>query len=1051
MSGTSTATTIAAPALLAVRCGRQALGALGGAIRAAQRLDALAPVTVVVPSSHVAVSVRRHLARLTHRDGRAGLVNVSWLSLPQLAEQLAAGSLVADDRPPLTGVISRAALRAALDEAPGRFAPVVDNASTERRLELTFAELRSLDDHHLDALAAASGRSRDLVRLFRLYRERCTGFADEREAIDRAAAAAAPADGRGSTVVYLPTRLSPPERDLLRRLAATGPLTVLLGLVGDDDADRATRALGAQLGHDLGVELVDLPAREGEVIDEAPPVFVRAPDPDEEARLAVRRVLAAIEDGLAPDDLAIVSRVSAPYTLLLHEHLQVAGVPHYAPAATSLAQSVAGRALLGFLGVAERGFRRAELFRWVRSAPIRDRDGAIVPRRFDNHARRAGVARGLDQWHQRLDRLRADYERDGERRDRDLEELDALRRFVDDLAALATPPAEATWRSYAAWATTVIDQVLGGRAHTRRWPDAEQASLDQVRAVIAELAALDPVQPRVDPDRFRRVLEQELDRPNRAVGSFGHGVFVGRVGDLAGARHELIVVVGMAEGQFPPKGQDDALLPDAERRVLDGALDDRRPSRADEKRAFLAALAAAPRRCLSFARVDAGGQHEAMPSRLYLRELGAVLGRHVGFDELDALAALAGPDLVPVGATRSGPAVFQDTSSFQAGVLAAEPALSTQEQAVAALLTGAALEGVPDGATLARGREAVVARVAGDFSVWTGDAGPLNAPRFEGARVGSSTSFEQWATCPFRYFLGHVLNVRPLDAYADADAISGLDRGSLVHEVLERFIGEHEGRAADAAWLAADQDRLRDIAHEVADRYEGEGRTGRPLLWQLELESLVRRLETILDIDAAERARADVEPIAVEFVFGSVDGGAPPVEFTLASGRVVSFRGAIDRVDRDPDDGRLVVLDYKTGKDRGYREIAEGIDITCRGRHLQLVIYAEAARQHFGGDLVEAYYWFVEQKSSRLRLGAPIDDAHRRRFLDVLGVIVGGIEAGRFPANPGEPNFFGFSHCGFCDFDRICPSTRDDLWEGVRLSGRLADYVELAEPGGDDG
>ena len=62
-----------------------------------------------------------------------------------------------------------------------------------------------------------------------------------------------------------------------------------------------------------------------------------------------------------------------------------------------------------------------------------------------------------------------------------------------------------------------------------------------------------------------------------------------------------------------------------------------------------------------------------------------------------------------------------------------------------------------------------------------------------------------------------------------------------------------------------------------------------------------------------------------------------------------------------------------------------------------------------------------------------------------MATVVDGIEGGDFPANPGEEGFYGPSHCGYCDFNRVCPSSRVDLWEGVRKDDALHRYVELAE------
>ena len=54
---------------------------------------------------------------------------------------------------------------------------------------------------------------------------------------------------------------------------------------------------------------------------------------------------------------------------------------------------------------------------------------------------------------------------------------------------------------------------------------------------------------------------------------------------------------------------------------MNGSLGRRHRDRAAERRAFLAALAAAPHRHLSFARVDTAAQREATPARAFLGQL----------------------------------------------------------------------------------------------------------------------------------------------------------------------------------------------------------------------------------------------------------------------------------------------------------------------------------------------------------------------------------------------------------------------------------------------
>src|SRR5690606_12603439 len=123
------------------------------------------------------------------------------------------------------------------------------------------------------------------------------------------------------------------------------------------------------------------------------------------------------------------------------EQLQAAGIPFHAPAAARLSQTAAGRALVGMLALPRRGFRRAELSRWLASAPLRGPSGERVRvGRIDRIARRAGVSSGVERWRERLGHrraeLRADRAKAEERGDADaLERVARNEADVDELAA----------------------------------------------------------------------------------------------------------------------------------------------------------------------------------------------------------------------------------------------------------------------------------------------------------------------------------------------------------------------------------------------------------------------------------------------------------------------------------------------------------------------------------------------------------------------------------------------------------------------------------------
>lgn len=1025
--------------LLRTPFGAPALDALEEVVATAQATDPLAPVTVVVSSAPAAVSVRRSLARR-----RQGLANVSTLALPQLAERLAAGPAAAAGRT-LSPTWNAAAVRAGLADAPDPLSRASASAAVEEALTLAFARLREASEAELAALEKAGPRARAVVDRFRDHRRRVADLLDAHDLTGLAAATArgdtAARAALGTVVLHLPRRLARSDVALVEALAAAGPVVALVGVTGDDDADRPQQRLLDQLTPVLG------PATETVApTAPAPARVILAPDPEEEAREAVRAVLAHLATGATDlDRVAVVSRVGSPYRLLLHEQLTRAGLPHHVDLPWSVAQSAPGRVLLGLLDLPERGWRRADLARWLRAGPLRWR-GRPVPVDWDRAARRAGVVQGLDQWHERLATRReelaarhAEGQLDDEalaRRTADLEDLEA---FVTELAEVARPGARRSWQAWVQWCEEALDRYLVGNG-TDSWSDDDQADLARLRECLAALAGLDAVEAPPEAARFRRVLADELGRRRRRVGRLGQGVLVGDVAEVVGLDLDLLVVVGLAEGWYPPRHRDDPLLPDRELAEVGLGESLATADRADDRRDHLAARVAAPTVVLTAPRADPRAQRELQPARWLLEELGARVGRRVG---VAAAADLEG-------------AWLRRPPSFEDAVRTVSVPVDAHERDLAALLAQvrpgtAEVLGHPvarHDAALARGLEAVTDRRDRVFGPWTGAIGERPELAFGAVALASATRFERWARCPFDYYLATVLGVRPLDEPVDAEGITPRDRGSLVHQVLETFVAGALGRAPDQPWDDDDRERLQALVGEVGDEYRARGMTGRDLGWELESSAMRRWLDAVLDRDEAERAARRTTPVAVELAFGDEDG-PPPAEVALPDGRRLLFRGMIDRVDR-AEDGSLVVIDYKTGSSSGYSTVDK--DRLDRGRHLQLPLYADAARRALAPDdpapAVDAYYWFVEQPGRTAWRGGPIDDAVQDRFEDVVTTIVEGIETGRFPANPGPEGFWGPPNCQYCDYRRVCPNSKVELWEGVRRDPSLGRYVEMAEPEG---
>jgi hypothetical protein len=94
------------------------------------------------------------------------------------------------------------------------------------------------------------------------------------------------------------------------------------------------------------------------------------------------------------------------------------------------------------------------------------------------------------------------------------------------------------------------------------------------------------------------------------------------------------------------------------------------------------------------------------------------------------------------------------------------------------------------------GLRALAARRGGRFTAYDGNlAGLAHGARrirrlVDGSGEVSATALERWADCPFRYFLDRVLAAEPTEAPEERWTIDALEKGSLVHDVLEAFFRE---------------------------------------------------------------------------------------------------------------------------------------------------------------------------------------------------------------------------------------------------------------------
>ena len=1049
---------------------RERLGQIIGSIKAN---NLLSPVTVVVPSMYTGLSVRRSLGR------QGGLVNVRFMVIPRLAEYLGAPALTRQGKSPLTPTMKLVAVRHFASEMADKepLGPIADHPPLHDYLVNTFNELGMLSEKQLSWLQAKNAVLNQVVEWYQMYRELTRPYYDREELALSAAASISSGDAEsvlkdlGFIMFYLITGFSPGELAFVSSLGARNCCAVLLGLTGEEEVDAENHKLASRLEPVLGKAIISVPRAESYAADH----ITIASDSNEEVRWVIRHIAQCAENGIPFCRMALLYRNSTPYAELIKSHLQLAQIPAAGPDPVPLRDSAAGKILLYLIDVFESDFARESVMRWVAEAPVHTGKAAESASRqtalWEEVSGRAGIIRGAGQWSERLERFSKGVEQKlrSEQPHEEDEEVVAtshdqdcaaagmrLKSFVERLSRSSPPTNGGSWKDYSEWTSRMMKQY----SHLETWPEAHMQSYERVTAVLEELGTLDSIEPGgTDLGGFRQMLDDCLKMSSGRLGAIGEGVFVGSLGAAQGMEFETVHILGMVGGAFPPRLHDDAIIPDQLREELgEGcplALRDQR--RIEERRLFRAALASGQKKILSYPRSDGVGQRQGYPSPWLMSEAEILHRKCQKIDSLQggAYTPIRSVDLEGMAAEEWLSVIhsIHDSVLSLGGLVPAD----VHDYDIHSLARWHASGYRVDRHFLMNigsiGHRALTAERAlrsTAFTTWDGNVtslvGKSRRLGVPGESAHSPTRLELWAKCPFRYYLQHVLEVPVLERPEEILTISPLDRGSLVHNILERFVKslQENGQlpACGEPWGSDHRALLMEIAEEEFARTESLGLTGRQLLWDVVMSEIRDDLSLFLKKDSEFRAQMKTKPIQVEWRFGFGEESLyPPVVLDIGRRRQIKFRGIIDRLDSDDSGKGLFVVDYKTGSSYPYRDMKD--DPLGAGTHLQLPVYALAARSGFGGECeVQAAYWFISARAGFETRGMVLSKELERDFVKMVRLIVSGIEGGLFPVNPGSGGP-GFNNCAYCDYARICPADTDTAWERKSQNPELASYVSM--------
>lgn len=765
-------------------------------------------------------------------------------------------------------------------------------------------------------------------------------------------------------------------------------------------------------------------------------------------------------DAVRPGDVAVVFRSLAPVAAGIREVFDALGLPYTLESARPLGDARVGAALLNLLRLHAADWPIGTLLAVLGSNYFRpawpcwrgDASWAAAHRTLLE----LQVPQGADAILQQCDRLAAQLQRQLERHNATscgddapspLEaEHSAVQQTRDILrqlhAALRRLPPEATPRQWEQALRRLAEDVGLTRAFTppqREHDLLDQAAWDGLLAALPERETLlSELEPQVRPWNLAELIDalHDLLRSESLPEARDE---TGRIRVLSAASARTLQIrylffAGLDERSFPGPEHEGHLYGESQKEQLQRhGLPI--PLRTDRNRSemllFYEVLTRATRRLwLSYPAVNPRAE-PLLPSP-YLEEVQRLCGPQA----TRPIPTQLSPVPLPVRPGRAA----EPLSPAEFRILAVDRALRGKVRWLAAVETTSpllpGLQMIHD-----RARRDAFGRFEGMLA---SRAARVQLRRqFGPARLWSASQLELYASCPYRFFLRHVLELKPLPELLLG--VDRLQRGGRLHDVLHRL--HEELRCRDTPTPAAlDQQQFAALCdallHELASR-DGDASPLVVALRHIERHVLAQWLRNYREQHASYDAQHQVDdrflrppaPSYFEVSFGlPLDRENHPSTteplVLQADGLTVRFCGRIDRIDLGQVETPLgtrniaLVIDYKSGSHGG------AAPAELDGTDIQLEIYTLAVQQLLLRDddtLPWACgYWFVGGDGFKLRRAlyppdhedlapAPQWQEVQRQLRRRIGALVRALRNGQFPV------FSRDDRCtSYCEFATVC-------------------------------
>jgi len=667
---------------------------------------------------------------------------------------------------------------------------------------------------------------------------------------------------------------------------------------------------------------------------ESPPATLRLVETSTaavEIQETVRSVKQALlSDGINPEDIALLYRGGDEYYSALLNRCRQEGIPVSGSYEESLSQNPAISAIMQWYEVLNNRFARDDVIRWVQSSyvDLRTNKVSLKPEYIELYSRLAKIVEGKSRWIERLHQYA------------DRQENPNIRRFADQLSRvwIELPETKKTsWQNHLRDLKKVIrmmhiheilqetepgEILIEHRARDARALDA----LFKLINDIEQLVTVFPLEP-LPMQQFVREL-RELLRSTDYKAHNGHrrGITITDIQAARGHYWKQVYLVGLVDEVFPIRSRVHPMVKLQDRSRINAILQghgqvvEHRADLHEEQLLFYIALT----RATGFVQVSTiTGNEKILPSPFY-----ETLVQMYFNDENSA----------PVPAKIGSHTIeFQpDKAWLQVDLLQHLNRLEnlTDDNKPIYLRHFQHLQQVN------------ALRNSAQFSVYDGELVDQEIRNQIQAQYSASESIspsriELYYQSPFQYFIKYILGLKELEDVTDE--LPPQDRGSLLHEIMEQFYStlpdDFHGKVTEGN-LDSSRKHLEQVIDAVFTGFEARGLPIPELLWQSESNKIRQYAWNAVRFFATKYPWSDTRfvPGKFEFGFGFSDEESMPALMLTRDNDMIKLRGKVDRLDLNRDNGKFLVVDYKTSSGKRVKDF-------FNGRAVQLQVYALAAQR----------------------------------------------------------------------------------------------------------